>query len=130
MRNGSPESNLQLAEAVKIYETLIDRYPEFGEAKSGLVWALYHQSNYDSNANREENTERYLQAARNAKHQCPNLGELLLILPNEYEHENFWISDHRKITAATEMEPNRFSTVSGPTADQLVWKLHGVATGR
>ncbi len=107
MRNSSPESNLQLAEAVKIYATLIDQYPEFGEAKSGLAWALYHQSNYDSNANREENTVRYLRAARNAKNQCANLGELLLLLPNENEHENFWISSHRQMTAATEMEPTK-----------------------
>jgi len=107
MRTDSPESQRQIAEAIKFYNDLIAEYPEFSEAYAGLAWAGLYQSNYDPENAVENPFEEGVRLAEIALEYCPTLGEAMHILPNEYDHENPWIGQHQQLTAFIEMEPHK-----------------------
>ncbi len=109
LRTGEDESNRQLRDATGLYRELVDEYPKFAEAYSGLAWAILHQSFYDpENAVPEgDNGHGAWPLAEKALELCPTLGEAMHLLPNEYDHENDWIGAHQQLTAFLEMQPDR-----------------------
>ena len=107
MRTESEESQRQIAAAIDIYKNLIVKYPDFSEAYAGLAWAQLYQHTYDRENAIANPFEDGVRLARIAIEHCPTLGEALHILPNEYDHENGWISSHQQLTAFIEMEPHK-----------------------
>lgn len=109
LRTDSEESRQQIREAIAVYQGLIEDYPTFAEAKSGLAWALMHQGVYDPKGAMPmpEREVRARTLAQQALADCPTLGEAKNILPNELDHENQWIGAHRQLEAFIEQEPQR-----------------------
>ncbi len=107
MRTETPESAQQIAQAIQSYKDLIAQYPDFSEAYAGLAWAYGYQTTYDrENAIENWNDEAQRLAGIALEH-CPTLGEAMHWLPNEYDHDNDWIGEHRQLTAFIEMEPHK-----------------------
>jgi TolB-like protein len=107
LRTDSEQAQEQIATAIRYYKELIDEYPEFAEAYSGLAWAQGNQSVYDPE-NAVENWQR--DAARLAKiaiQHCPTLTEAIHILPNQWDHPNGWIGSYQQLTAFVDLEPHR-----------------------
>ena len=107
LRTESETSRQQLRDAIRYYEELIATHPEFAEAYSGLAWALTHQLSFDTENAPADWRERGTDLAREAVRFCPTLTEAIHWLPNEYDHENFWIGNYQQLTAFIEMEPQR-----------------------
>lgn len=107
LRTDSETSRQQLQEAIRLYERLIERYPDFAEARSGLAWALMHQGVYDPDNAAPDRHARARALAEQALADCPTSGDAMHILPNEFDHENQWIGTHRQLTAFLEMQPDR-----------------------
>lgn len=109
LRTDSDISRRQLRDAVALYENLIDVYPDFADALSGLAWALMHQGVYDpDNAlPMPDRSARATALAERALAACPTSGDAMHILPNPHDHENRWIGQHRQLTAFIEQQPWR-----------------------
>lgn len=107
LRTDSDDSRQKLRDAISYYEELIDRYPEFAEAYSGLAWAYGYQRAYDPENALPNWMEQAQPLAETALEHCPTLGEAMHLLPNEYDHENDWIGEHQQLTAFIEMEPHK-----------------------
>lgn len=109
LRTESEISREQMRDAIALYEELIESYPDFADAKSGLAWALMHQDVYDPEGAMPmpQRWERVKALAESALADCPTLGEAMHILPNQYDHENPWIGSHQQLTAFLEMQPDR-----------------------
>ena len=107
LRTDSDDARTKLREAISIFRELIEEYPEFAEAYSGLAWALGYQTLYD----RRNAVADWLGDAQvlagSALEYCPTLGEAMHLLPNEYDHDNQWIGQYRQRVAFVEMEPHR-----------------------
>jgi tetratricopeptide (TPR) repeat protein len=90
LRSESEASRRQIAEAIDIYETLLEEYPEFSDARSGLAWALMRQAQWfpDDSPYAGGFNGKLGEMARQAYEDCPTNGEALHILPNRYDHEN------------------------------------------
>jgi TolB-like protein len=105
-RSDSEQSREDLREAIVLYEDLITEYPEFSQARSGLAWALMYQVTYDPRStDREVNGSRAKQMAQEAYDLCPTLGEALVILPNQSDHENGWINHEQNLQLWMELQP-------------------------
>ena len=105
LRSGSETSKQEVRDAIETYRKLIEQYPEFAEARSGLAWALMHQRVYDRE-NAEPDAHRQARAlAEQALADCATLGEAMHILPNQYDHENPWIGSYQQLTAFIGMQP-------------------------
>ncbi len=109
LRTDTELSWAQIQDAIRLYRELVDEYPKFADALSGLAWAVLHQLSYDpENAMpREEAEELAAQLAEQALALCPTLGEAMHLIPNQYDHENDWIGAHQQLTAFLEMQPDR-----------------------
>lgn len=109
LRTESETSRQQMRDAISVYEDLVEAYPKFADAKSGLAWAIMHQSIYDPQGAMPEPARgaRVRALAESALADCPTLGEAMHILPNEYDHPNPWIGSHQQLTAFLEMQPDR-----------------------
>ncbi len=107
LRNDSDVAVEHLREAVAIYRDLIEQYPQFAEAHSGLAWAIAYQYSYDPEFGDPEWESKAQFIAREALQHCATLGEATHLLPNEYDHENDWIGQHRQLTAFIESEPHK-----------------------
>jgi len=109
LRTETDVSRSQIQNAIRLYRELVDEYPKFAEAYSGLAWAILHQTFYDpENAlPKGENGHGAWPLAEKALELCPTLGEAIHLLPNEYDHENDWIGAHQQLTAFLEMQPDR-----------------------
>ena len=107
LRNDSDVAVAQLREAIAIYEDLIEEYPEFAEAHSGLAWAIAYQYSYDPEFGDPEWQTRIQPIAQEALRHCPTLGEAKHLVPNEFDHENDWIGEHQQLTAFIETEPHK-----------------------
>lgn len=107
LRTDSDLSRRQLRDAIRLYEDLIEEYPDFAEAKSGLAWALMHQGYYDPKNALPDRQARAKMLAEQALADCPTSGDAMHILPNEFDHENPWIGAHQQLTAFLEMQPDR-----------------------
>jgi TolB-like protein len=94
-------------ESIELYEGLIDEYPDFAEAMSGLAWAYWVQPTYDREASYEENTPKAIALAKRAFAICDRLGEAMLLLPNQFDHENAWIGEAQQYQAIIEMQPDK-----------------------
>ncbi|MCH7822577.1 MAG: hypothetical protein IIA07_11210 [Proteobacteria bacterium] len=94
-------------ESIDLYEDLIEEYPNFAEAMSGLAWAYWVQPTYDRNVTIEENSPKAIALAEKAFAICDRLGESLLLLPNEYDHKNPWIGGEQQFLAFIEMQPDK-----------------------
>jgi len=94
-------------EAVTLYEGLIEDYPDFAQARSGLAWALMHLVAYDENNHSQEiNMPRAKALAQEALDICETLGEALVILPNAADYaENEWISWEQNLQLWLELQP-------------------------
>lgn len=105
-RTASEQSVAQQHEAVALYEGLMEAYPGFAQARSGLAWALMHLTVYDErNADRRANESRAHDLAQQAYDLCPTLGEALVILPNEADHPNYWINQEQQWELWIELQP-------------------------
>lgn len=107
LRNDSDAAVETLRESVRLFEELVEEYPEFSEARSGLAWALLYSVSYDREANADELGVQAVAHAEIAFEQCPTLGEAMIILPNEHDHENGWIGMDQQFRAVIEMEPHK-----------------------
>jgi TolB-like protein len=107
LRTEGAQSNEQVRSAIAFYRELIEEYPEFAEAYSGLAWAIMHQAAYDPENALEDSQPTAIALARQAFEHCPTLGEALNLLPNQYDHENGWIGQYQQLTAFLEMEPHK-----------------------
>lgn len=94
-------------ESIDLFEGLLAEYPNFAEAMSGLAWAYWVQPTYDRNATYEENMPKAKALASRAFAICDRLGESMLLLPNQYDHENSWIGGEQQFLAIIEMQPGK-----------------------
>ena len=106
-RSSSPESRTQIADAIRIYKELIEEYPEFAEAYSGLAWAQGYQTTYHREDAVPDWRVEGAELATTALQYCPTLGEARILLPNEYDHDNPWISEWQQWTAFMAAEPHK-----------------------
>jgi TolB-like protein len=104
LRGGNLDKHL---ESIALFEGLIEEYPEFAEAMSGLAWAYWTQPAYDRETSFEENMPKALVLAEKAYTICDRLGEAMVMLPNEFDHENNWISGSQQMLAAIAMQPDK-----------------------
>ena len=109
IRSETEEARRHFEDAIHTYEQLLERYPGFSDARSGLAWALYRQKQWfpDAGAPDEELMQRVMTLAQQAFDECPTNGEALHILPNQYDHENPWISSYRQGVAFVQLEPHK-----------------------
>jgi TolB-like protein len=107
LRTYTDEARQKLRDAVQYYKELIDDYPEFAEAYSGLAWAQNYQATYDHENGIGNWREDGTRLATIALTHCPTLGEAMHLTPNQYDHPNGWIGAHRQLTAFIDMEPHR-----------------------
>jgi len=107
LRTDTDDARRKLRDAIQYYKELIEDYPEFAEAYSGLAWAQAYQANYDP----ENAIETWQQDGNRlgtiALTHCPTLGEAMHHTHNQWDHENGWIGDYQQLTAFIEMEPHR-----------------------
>jgi TolB-like protein len=106
-RTGTDESRRQIAEAIAIYQDLLEEYPEFAEARAGLAWAYEYQHTYDPENAIDRFREVASATAAEALEDCPTLGEALHLVPSRYDDDNPWIGDWRQLSAIVEMEPHK-----------------------
>ncbi len=107
LRTDSEQAQAQIATAIQYYKELIDEYPEFAEAYSGLAWAQMNQRVYDpANALQDAHGAARELASKALQH-CPTLTEAIHIMPNEWDHPNPWIGSYQQLTAFAELEPHR-----------------------
>jgi TolB-like protein len=114
IRSESDLSREQIADAIASYEHLLEEYPAFSDARSGLAWALYRQSQWfpENSLPEEKLMPRIMALAQEAFDDCPSNGEALHILPNQYDHENRWIGMYRQGMAFVELEPHKTENLS------------------
>jgi tetratricopeptide (TPR) repeat protein len=114
IRSESEESRQQISDAISLYEALLEKYPAFSDARSGLAWALYRQKQWFPEAGLpdEEIGPRMRELAQQAFDDCPTNGEALHILPNQYDHENGWIGGYQQLSAFVELEPHKSENLS------------------
>ena len=124
-RGDSKVSIAEQNEAVTLYEGLIEEYPDFAQARSGLAWALMHLLVYDpENNSRDINNTRAEALAREALEICDGLGEALVIGGNEADFKgNGWISWEQNLQLWMELQP-------GATENQQKYSRHLWEVGR
>jgi TolB-like protein len=106
-RTESDQSRQELREARAIYEGLIEEYPDFAQAYSGLAWTMEFQVTYDPrNFNREEVRPKSAELGRQAYQICNRLGEALVLFDNEADHPNPWINEEQNLALWMEMQPD------------------------
>ena len=106
-RTGSEQSNQELREAVRLYEDLIDEYPRFAQAFSGLAWARRYQVTYDPEFNDRQELEQSTKSVVNkALELCPALGEALVLVGNQADHPNKWINNEQNLALWRELQPD------------------------
>jgi len=106
-RTETEQSVKQQYEAVAIYEGLLEEYPDFAQASSGLAWALLHLSVYDEDNNSREDIDvRVDGLVKQALQVCKNLGEALVIVENEADYDdNHWINWDQNLRLWIELQP-------------------------
>jgi len=106
-RNDSEKSVAEQNEAVALYEGLIEEYPGFAGARSGLAWALLHLLVYDAENNDDEvNRPRAFALAEEALTICEGLGEALVLTKNEADNpDNEWISWEQNLQLWLRLQP-------------------------
>jgi TolB-like protein len=106
-RTDNEQSAAELNQAATLFEGLIEDYPDFAEARSGLAWTLMYLLSYDlENQDREVNKQRSDGLAQEALDLCETLGEALVILPNEADDKsNNWISWEQNLQLWMKLQP-------------------------
>ena len=106
-RADSEQSVAEQNEAVTLYEGLVEEYPDFAQARSGLAWALMHLVAYDPENNKQEvNMPRAKDLAQQALDTCETLGEALVVLGNEADNpDNEWISWEQNLQLWLKLQP-------------------------
>lgn len=107
LRTDSEQAQAQIATAIRYYKELIDEYPEFAEAYSGLAWAQMNQRVYDPGNALQDSHGAARELASEALQYCPTLTEAIHIMPNEWDHPNPWIGSYQQLTAFVDLEPHR-----------------------
>lgn len=107
LRNESDVAVEKLRDSIRLFEELVEEFPEFSEARSGLAWALLFSGTYDGETDAEEMKAEAIAHAEIAYEQCPTLGEAMIFVPNQHDHENGWIGTDQQLRAAIEMEPHK-----------------------
>ena len=97
----------ELRESIAIFEALIEERPDFAEAMSGLSWAYWVQPTYDRETSYDENMPKAKKLAANAYKICDQLGEAMILIPNEHDHENGLIGATQQFEAAIAMQPDK-----------------------
>ncbi|MDX1460201.1 MAG: hypothetical protein R3348_04020 [Xanthomonadales bacterium] len=113
-----------LREAVDIYQSLIDEYPDFAEAYSGLAWTYVYQATYDPTMRHryaELKHQLAVKAAERALEHCPNLGEALVHVGNDAGHQNWLINAQQHWELWLDLQPG-----STEAAEKLVQTLQQV----
>ena len=106
-RTYSETSQRQIAEAIAIYQDLLEQYPEFAEARAGLAWAYEYQHTYDPDNAIDRFREVASATAAEALEDCSTLGEAMHLVPNRYDDDNRWIGEWQQLNAIIEMEPHK-----------------------
>ena len=119
LRSGSESSQQEVRQAIEIYRELLEQYPEFSEARSGLAWAQMHQGIYDPENALQDAHQQARVLAEQAIADCPTNGEAMHILPNQYDHPNGWIGTYQQLTAFIEMQPEQLEQYQRLT--RLYW---------
>jgi adenylate cyclase len=105
-RSESDQSIAEQNDAVALYERLVEEYPDFAQAYSGLAWALMHLVAYDTDNNKHHvKIPRAGALAEKALELCETLGEALVILPNEADNDNEWINWEQNLQLWIELQP-------------------------
>ena len=114
IRSESETSQRQIADAIELYEALLQQYPAFSDARSGLAWALFRQKAWFPEAGLpdDELGPRVMELAQRAFDDCPTNGEALHILPNQYDHVNGWIGGYQQLSAFVELEPHKLENLA------------------
>ncbi len=99
-------------ESILLFETVLEDYPDFAEALSGLAWAYWVQPTYDRTTKRKVTMPIAKALAEQAYALCDNLGEAMILLPNEFDHENEWIGATQEFQAALAMQPDKSEMVN------------------
>jgi TolB-like protein len=109
IRSEADESRGQIAAAIELYDNLLEQYPAFSDARSGLAWALFRQKQWfpDAGLPDDQVGQRMRELAQRAFDDCPTNGEALHILPNQYDHANNWIGMYQQGVAFVELEPHK-----------------------
>jgi TolB-like protein len=107
LRTETEQAQEQIATAIGYYKDLIDAYPEFAEAYSGLAWAQMYQLTYDPENALPDAPSAARALAEEALQHCPTLTEAIHIMPNQWDHENPWIGSYQQLMAFIELEPHR-----------------------
>jgi TolB-like protein len=109
IRSEAQESGRQISDAIGLYKALLEKYPDFSDARSGLAWALFRQAQWFPEAALpdDEIGPRMRELAQRAFDDCPTNGEALHILPNQFDHENPWIGAYQQLSAFVELEPHK-----------------------
>jgi TolB-like protein len=109
VRSDSQQSRQQIANAITLYDNLLEEYPTFSDARSGLAWAIYRQKQWfpDAGLPDDEVGPQIRQLAERAYDDCATNGEALHMLPNRYDHENGWIGQYRQGVAFVDLEPHK-----------------------
>jgi TolB-like protein len=124
LRTETDDARQKIADAIGYYRKLIEEYPEFAEAYSGLAWALAYQNTYDPERALPDWRQRMGPLAQTALEHCPTLGEAMHLVHNQYDHDNDWIGTHQQLTAFIEMEPHRtenYQRLSRHYAETGLW---------
>lgn len=109
VRSDSQQSREQVANAITLYDELLEQYPTFSDARSGLAWALLRQAQWfpDDSPYGDDFDGKLAELAKQAYDDCATNGEALHMLPNQYDHENGWIGMYRQGVAFVELEPHK-----------------------
>ena len=101
-------SVVEQKEAVALYEGLIEEYPDFAQARSGLAWVLMHLVAYDPENHKVDiNKPRAQVLAQEALEICEGLGEALVLVSNEADYEsNDWISWEQNLQLWMDLQPD------------------------
>ncbi|MDX1459683.1 MAG: hypothetical protein R3348_01335, partial [Xanthomonadales bacterium] len=126
MRSSSEESKAELQQAVDLYRELIEDYPDFAEAHSGLAWAIHIQAGYDREGRDMDAMHKERRAlAKRALALCDSLGEALVMVSNPADHPNPWINEEQNLALWLDMQADatealeRYTTHLAMTGRQI-----------
>ena len=106
LRTDTDDARQKLRDAIRFYKELIDEFPEFAQAYSGLAWAQAYQATYDPENAITDWQQDAGRLGAIALQYCPTLGEAMHLTQNQYDDPNPWIGTWQQLNAFIEMEPH------------------------
>jgi TolB-like protein len=124
LRGFNDEAPQKLSDAISIYQQLIDAYPEFAEAYTGLGMAYAYQWTYDRENAKSDWQTAAAELASRALEYCPTLGEAIYLLPDDGEERNFWVWQYRTLSQMIDLEPQKTEYLQRLARHYLSTGLH------